>query len=153
MIVTHPTGMLSCSSIFEDFYRLQTKLWEGKVFTPVCHSVHRRGTVYTHLGRHLPRQTPPRQTPLWADPPSPSEMATAADGTHPTGMHSCFLIERDAPVTTLQTANVKICVSSVSLISKKGHCPPSAQVFITEFWFGASTEFFAISSCTRSSGC
>ena len=32
-----------------------------------------------------PRQTPhPRQTP-----PSPS--ATAADGTHPTGMHPCYL--------------------------------------------------------------
>ena len=30
----------------------------------------------------------PRQTPPWADTPLPA--ATAADGTHPTGMHSCF---------------------------------------------------------------
>ena len=41
--------------------------------------------------------TPPRQTPSRADtrPPSPrltappTEMATEAGGTHPTGMHSC----------------------------------------------------------------
>ena len=40
------------------------------------------GDVCTPLGRHpLPRADPqPRQT------------ATAADGTHPTGMHSCFVI-------------------------------------------------------------
>ena len=59
----------------------------------------------THLGRHPPgrhlshsRQSP-RQTPLlgrhpltdtapWADTPA-TETAAAADGTHPTGMHSC----------------------------------------------------------------
>ena len=80
-------------------------------------------------------------------------MATAADGTHPTGMHSCFLIERNAPVTTLQTTKVKIFASSVSFISKKGHCPPCAQGFIAEFWFGVSAEFLAISSSTRSSEC
>ena len=34
------------------------------------------------LGRH-PLGRPPRQTP-------PPETATAADATHPTGMHSCF---------------------------------------------------------------
>ena len=47
-------------------------------------------------GRHPPRaDTPhagpssPRQTPSpWGDPPPP-QTATAADGTHPTGMHSC----------------------------------------------------------------
>ena len=32
------------------------------------------------LGRRNPRQTP-----------SPPEMATAEEGTHPTGMHSCFI--------------------------------------------------------------
>ena len=41
----------------------------------------------TSLGRHPHRQTPP-----WADTPLPlpptPEMATAVDGTHPTGMHS-----------------------------------------------------------------
>ena len=49
-------------------------------------------------GVHPPGQTPPWQadrhlwagTPLpWANTP-PSQTATAADGTHPTGMHSCF---------------------------------------------------------------
>ena len=51
--------------------------------------------------RHPPEQTPPEQTPPWeqtllgADtpcsrpPPPGAETATAADGTHPTGMHSC----------------------------------------------------------------
>ena len=42
------------------------------------------------LGRHpLPGQTPPP----WADTPwadTPQQMATAADSTHPTGMHSCL---------------------------------------------------------------
>ena len=33
----------------------------------------------------------PLGSPSWADPPAdtPLEMATAADSTHPTGMHSC----------------------------------------------------------------
>ena len=75
------------------------------------------GGVYTFpLGKHPLRQTPPRQTPLPlgrhpqadtpgrhppgrrtppadtypAPTPHPPEAATAADGTHPTGMHSCF---------------------------------------------------------------
>ena len=51
--------------------------------------------AYTPLGRY-PRQTPP--CPVHAGihtPPSRPvhvgiDMATAADGTHPTGMHSCF---------------------------------------------------------------
>ena len=50
-------------------------------------------------GVHPPRQTAPGQTPLGtppradtpqADTDTPPEMATAAGGTHPTGMHSCF---------------------------------------------------------------
>ena len=36
------------------------------------------------LGRHPPSRHPP-----WADTP-PQQMATTAEGTHPTGMHSCF---------------------------------------------------------------
>ena len=50
-------------------------------------------------GKHLSwsdtSPSPPRQTPLpWQTPPPgqtlpPTEMATAADSTHPTGMHSC----------------------------------------------------------------
>ena len=39
-----------------------------------------------------PEQTwPPKSRPPGADtPPPPGETATAADGTHPTRMHSCF---------------------------------------------------------------
>ena len=36
-----------------------------------------------------PRKTPPQAAPPWAD--TPQQTATVADGTHPTGMHSCFL--------------------------------------------------------------
>ena len=58
------------------------------------------------LGTHLPLgQTPPpvdtlssqtsqADTHPRADIQSP-EMATEADGTHPTGMHSCFCIKLD----------------------------------------------------------
>ena len=58
------------------------------MFSQACvkNSVH-MGEVYT------PGQTPPPRAdnPWQADTPSP-KMATAADGTHPTGMHSCFII-------------------------------------------------------------
>ena len=61
------------------------------------------GGRHVPLGRHPTGQTPPTQTPAWAHPlgthlpghtpyPLPHKMATAADGTHPTGMHSCDLI-------------------------------------------------------------
>ena len=68
-------------------YRPQSSC--GKVvFTGVCHSVH--GGVSQHaLG----------QTPPWADNPLGRQppvrhppTATAADSTHPTGMHSCYSI-------------------------------------------------------------
>ena len=47
----------------------------------------------------LPWQTSPGQTPRWGDVPEQTppeqtprpEMATAANSTHPTGMHSCFI--------------------------------------------------------------
>ena len=73
-----------------NIYRPQTKLRKGNVFTSVFQEFCLRGggcisacTGQTPLplGRHSPGQTPP-----WADPPT----ATAADGMHPTRMHSCF---------------------------------------------------------------
>ena len=62
---------------------------EGYVFTPVCHSVH-GGVCLSACWDTTPPpgSTPPREahthTPPW-------ETAAAADGTHPTGMHSCYL--------------------------------------------------------------
>ena len=62
---------------------------QGYVFIGIRDSVHTGGGW---CGRHPPG----RHTPLlgthtlpWADPP---EMATAADGTYLTGMHSCRII-------------------------------------------------------------
>ena len=71
------------------YYRPQTKLQKGNVFTSVCQEFCPPGWT---------RQTPTRQTPLGRHPPGrhtprqthPSQQtATAVDGTHPTGMHSC----------------------------------------------------------------
>ena len=41
-----------------------------------------------HAGISPPEKTPPEQTP--PEQTSPRDTATAADGTHPTGMHSCY---------------------------------------------------------------
>ena len=54
-----------------------------------------RGEVYTPWAdTPFPRQIPPptRQTPPpWPDTTPNHETATSADGTHPTGMHSCSI--------------------------------------------------------------
>ena len=62
------------------------------VFISVCHSV--QGDVWETAPRHItPPETPPahihpsKHTPR-AD--TPQQMATAADGTRPAGMRSCF---------------------------------------------------------------
>ena len=53
-------------------------------------SVHSGRSASVHAG--IPPPGP--DTPLWAQTPPgadpPGETATAADGTHPTGMHSCL---------------------------------------------------------------
>ena len=91
------------------------QLQQGNVFTCVCHSVNRGCLADTPLAWHpLPRadmvrppwadtllgRHPPGQTP-WEEhlgrhlsPPSPVT-ATAADGTHSTGMHSCSQLLSD----------------------------------------------------------
>ena len=59
---------------------------EGNVFTPVSQS-------FCSLGREGVRP-PPGQTPLGSDilpRVDTPEMATEADGTHPTGLHSCVV--------------------------------------------------------------
>ena len=50
-------------------------------------SRHPPGADAPPQSRHSPRaDTPPREQA----PPPPRDTVTAADGTHPTGMHSCF---------------------------------------------------------------
>ena len=92
-----------------------TKLRQGNVFTPVCHSVNRGEVCHTPLGRppwtdtpwadtpwadtnqahnplsRQPLDRPPGQTPPWADPPVQCVLGYGqqAGGTHPTAMHSC----------------------------------------------------------------
>ena len=71
-------------------------LGQGNLFTPVCDSVHRGVS-----GRHpLPGQTSlqGRHPPIGRHPLP--EMATAADGTHPAGMHSCTCLEENLVDTT-----------------------------------------------------
>ena len=63
------------------YYRPQQQLRKGYVFTPVCQSFCSQ-KVYT-----------PRQTPLLGRPPSPREGHCTGDGTHVTGMHSCFILD------------------------------------------------------------
>ena len=62
-----------------------TKLGQGNVFTPVCHSVH-GGVCHTHT----PGETPPGQTAHPAQ--CMLGYAQQAGGTHPTGMQSCSFI-------------------------------------------------------------
>ena len=54
-----------------------------------CHSVHRGDVCLSACwDTPTPWADTPRQTPLPGQTPPP-QMATAVDGTHPTGMHSC----------------------------------------------------------------
>ena len=55
------------------------KLGQGYVFTRVCDSVHRGGGAWSGGGLLLEGCGEP-----------PPVTATAAGGTHPTGMHSCL---------------------------------------------------------------
>ena len=64
----------------------------------------------TTLGRHTPpprADTSPlagRQPPQQADTPPPQQMATVADGTHPTGMQSCLNKILTSSVADLRSA-------------------------------------------------
>ena len=86
-----------------NFYRPQTKLREGYVFTGVCDSVHKGGVLpHCMLGHHPPSwqgrppwqgDPPGKETPLGkADPPCTVHAGgygQQAGGMHPTGRQSC----------------------------------------------------------------
>ena len=78
--VMHPSPV-------QTYYRLQKQLRKSNVFTSVCQEFCPQGR-----GVH-PQADTPGQTPPWQADNPPPQMATAADGTHPTGMHSCSLID------------------------------------------------------------
>ena len=109
----HSTGMLSCYHLQHSCGKVMFSQASVILFTPwadIPLDKHppadtlwadpppTRQTV--PLGRHprkdTHRQTPPRpdtpwagQAPSWENT-SPQQTATAVDGTHPTGMHSCL---------------------------------------------------------------
>ena len=79
-----------------NYYRPQRSC-EGYVFTPVCLSMGGGG-----VPGQVPLQAGTPPTPGQVHPPPPGryppvrytptqQMVTAVDGTHPTGMHSCYL--------------------------------------------------------------
>ena len=89
-------SLLSCISLL---LPPATKLGQGYIFTGVCDSVHRGGGVCSRgvwsgwgvlsggcllPGRGVPSRGVPGRDPIGT--------ATAWGGTHPTGMHSCFVV-------------------------------------------------------------
>ena len=91
------------NSMISPFLPSATKFWQGNIFTGVCQS------FCSRRGEGVSGRPPQADTPLgrhrhlsvilftggrgcMVDPPArhPSPAATAADGTHPTGMHSCL---------------------------------------------------------------
>ena len=89
-----PTGIYFCSrNGYVAYYRLQRSC--GKViFSQASIILSTGGVCQTPPGQTPPVQTSPslpRQPSSWADTlwagTPPRQTATAADGTHPTGMH------------------------------------------------------------------
>ena len=76
-------GRCGCSLTFSRHFYHPQRSCEGYVFTGICLS--KGGRVCLSAWWDT---TPREQTPPEADTP-PRDTATAADSTHPTGMHSC----------------------------------------------------------------
>ena len=88
-LLDHLNKQTRHSIIFIDIYHLQMKVRKGNVFRSLCQEFCPQGR-----GKCTPWADTPRQThhPRPDRHPSPNkQMATAADGTHPTEIHSCFL--------------------------------------------------------------
>ena len=117
-----------------------------------------------------PRQTPPGQTSHHGQtyPPSgqtPPETATAADGTHPTGMHSCLdcvQTATDIPsqwtaksetssegnncVSTLDT-KLKLFLEIFTKLQKISPYKSKIILFINACWKACSRKLVVIWSC------
>ena len=80
----------SCSKVMFLLLSISHSVHRG-VYSSMQWGRHPPGQTYPSMqwGRHPPGQTPLRQTPPWTDTPT-GQTATAADGTHPTRMHSCI---------------------------------------------------------------
>ena len=112
------------------------KLRKFNVLTPVCPSFCSRGgggEVCTPSSR----QTPPGQTPPWAD--TPRQTATAAGGTHPTGMHSCFrfIFQIYCLITGRNEVLAKVIFSQACVCPQGGCLVPGGCLF----WGGSSKCF------------
>ena len=120
-------------------------LGQGNIFAPVCHSVHRGGGACSGCvcvlqggclvpGGVLVGVPGPRGVCFWGVPglggggvpggDHPPGTATAAGGTHPTGMHSCVenifgMNETFGPVTKLVFKVACICEMKVSESNRK----------------------------------
>ena len=97
------------------YYRPQTKLSEGNVFTLVCHSFF-RGKGSFPLDTEAPGvRPPPDRDPLDTDPPGQrpppgltSSGSPKAGVMHPTEMHTCDLL--------VLTKNITIVISFVLML-------------------------------------
>ena len=95
MMVVVGTLCILMSPSFNLILLSANKVVERYCFYTCLSFCSQRGGVHP-LGRHNPlADIPPGQTPPQADTPGQTytpKTATVADGTHPTGMHSCTVI-------------------------------------------------------------
>ena len=107
------TKTLHLHSLYSFLLPSATKLRQGNIFTPVCHSVHEGVSASVHAGIHPLWQTPP----MGRQPPP----TTAVNGTHPTGMHSCLNeVQNQIVYYCLQQSWGKVIFSQASVILSTG---------------------------------
>ena len=82
---------------YKSFYcHSQMKLWKGNLFASVCLEFCPQGVSRPSRGVSRPRGCPGSGPgwgvciPAYTQEYIPKQTATAANGTHPTGMPSCF---------------------------------------------------------------
>ena len=76
--------------------------------------------ILSTRGRGCLADTPSGQTPPPSRADTPRQTATAADGTHPTGMHSCYetLPGQTPPVRRLLQRTVRILLECIPVMKK-----------------------------------